>query len=33
MAFGVLKKIVGDPNERALKELRPTVDEVNALKW
>ena len=32
MAFGVLKKIVGDPNERALKELRPTVDEVNALE-
>ena len=32
MAFGVLKKIVGDPNERALKQLAPTVDEVNALE-
>ncbi len=32
MAFGLLKKIVGDPNERALKALQPVVDEVAAIE-
>ena len=32
MAFGVLKKIRRDPNERALELLTPVVDEVNALE-
>ena len=29
MAFGVLKKIVGDPNQRALKQFTPIVDQIN----
>ena len=32
MAFGVLKKIIGDSNERALKQLQPAVDDINALE-
>ena len=28
---GLVKKVVGDPNERVLKRLQPTVDAVNAL--
>ena len=32
MALGFLKKIVGNPNERALKELEPLVEAVNALE-
>ena len=32
MAFNPLRKIIGDPNERALKQLQPIVDEVNELE-
>ena len=32
MGFNPLNKILGDPNERALSQLRPLVDEVNALE-
>ena len=32
MAFNPLRKIIGDPNERALKQLQPLVDEVNDLE-
>ena len=32
MAFNPLRKIIGDPNERALKQLQPIVDEVNDLE-
>ena len=32
MGFNPLSKILGDPNERALSQLRPLVDEVNALE-
>ncbi len=32
MAFGVLRKLVGDPNERALKQIAPLVREINALE-
>ena len=32
MAFNPLRKIIGDPNERALKRLDPTVEEINDLE-
>ena len=32
MAFNPLRKIIGDPNERALKQLQPIVDEINDLE-
>ncbi len=32
MAFGVLRKLVGDPNERALRQIAPLVSEVNDLE-
>ena len=32
MAFGVLRKLVGDPNERALKQIAPLVREINDLE-
>ena len=32
MRFNPLRKIIGDPNERALNDLRPIVDEVNDLE-
>ncbi|MXZ45453.1 MAG: preprotein translocase subunit SecA [Chloroflexi bacterium] len=32
MAFNPLRKIIGDPNERALKQLQPVVDEINDLE-
>jgi preprotein translocase subunit SecA len=32
MGFNPLRKIIGDPNERALNALRPIADEVNALE-
>ena len=32
MLKGVLTKIVGDPNEREVKRIRPIVDEINALE-
>ena len=32
MGFNPLSKIIGDANERALKQLRPIVDEVNAFE-
>ena len=32
MAFGVLRKLVGDPNERALKQIAPLVGEINDLE-
>ncbi|MDA1062400.1 MAG: preprotein translocase subunit SecA, partial [Chloroflexi bacterium] len=32
MGFNPLKKIIGDPNERALNQLRPIVEAVNALE-
>ena len=32
MAFGLLKRFVGDSNERALKALQPVVDEVAAIE-
>ena len=32
MAFGVLRKLVGDPNERALKQIAPLVGEINELE-
>ena len=32
MGFNPLSKILGDPNERALGQLRPVVEEVNALE-
>ena len=30
--FGLLNKIVGDSNEKAVKSLRPTVEEINSLE-
>ncbi len=32
MAFNPLRKIIGDPNDRALKQLQPIVDEINDLE-
>ena len=32
MGFNPLRKLIGDPNERALRELQPLVAEVNALE-
>ncbi|MYE31975.1 MAG: preprotein translocase subunit SecA, partial [Chloroflexi bacterium] len=33
MAFNPLRKIIGDPNERALKQLQPVVEEINDLEF
>ena len=30
--FGLLNKIVGDSNEKAVKKLQPLVDEINSLE-
>ena len=32
MIKGILKKVVGDPNEREIRKLRPLVDAINALE-